>query len=187
MPSQLTNHVFQLLQAEGFRPERIVEQRPQPIAEFVAAQAELADLDPVQSLRMSVEGKTGAWICVLRVFEATERLVVYSILPRNAELAQRERIALLLTQINYGLVLGNFEMDMTDGEIRYKTSMDAEGIELNNLVLRNLMYGNFFSVDLYHEAILAGMDSQRDLTELVFEAEHPDQNQGFDLVDDIVH
>lgn len=36
-----------------------------------------------------------------------------------------KRTAEFLTRANYGLVFGNFEMDMHDGEIRYKPSFRA--------------------------------------------------------------
>ena len=37
---------------------------------------------------------------------------------RGAEI-KRQDIAEYLTRANYGMVMGNFEMDYSDGEIRY--------------------------------------------------------------------
>ena len=42
----------------------------------------------------------------------------------------RVPMAEFLTRANYGLRIGNFEMDFEDGEVRYKSSVDFEGIEL---------------------------------------------------------
>ena len=53
-------------------------------------------------------------------------------MPIRVAEEQRQIVAELLARINYGLNIGNFELDMTDGEIRYKTSIDVEGGELTS-------------------------------------------------------
>jgi len=101
---------------------------------------------------MPVRGIRGEWICIVRVFHESQHLLVYSILPENAPEDRRPRIAELFVRINYGLVLGNFEMDWEDGVLRYKTSMDIEDITPTATVLRNLIFSNFlFSADRYFE------------------------------------
>lgn len=47
----------------------------------------------------------------------------YAICPLNADEDTRPVVAEYLTRANYGLNNGNFEMDYSDGEIRYKTYM----------------------------------------------------------------
>ena len=41
--------------------------------------------------------------------------------------ARRPEAAEYLHRINYGLLLGNFEMDYDEGEVRFRTSLMAEG------------------------------------------------------------
>lgn len=41
----------------------------------------------------------------------------------------RERLAKAIVQTNWGLETGNFEFDMNDGELRYKTSSFFHGME----------------------------------------------------------
>ena len=85
--------------------------------------------EPQTTLRLPIQGRIGKWICILRILEKTERIVVYSVLPDKAEDDhQRHRLYELLSWFNYGLILGNFEIDPRDGEVRYKTSMDVEGV-----------------------------------------------------------
>ncbi|MEY2864751.1 MAG: hypothetical protein RLY58_2458 [Pseudomonadota bacterium] len=186
MTRQLTDQVHALLVAEGLTPDTLP---PTAVGLSTDDGVMSADDEAVHTLRMPVQGKKGEWMCLVRVFEQTERLLVYSMLPREVPLAQRERIALMLTHINYGLVMGNFEMDLDDGEVRYKTSIDIEGIDLTGVVLRNILFGNFFSMDLYYKALMDALDGDRDPAALVYEAEHPDLNAHglFDLVDDVVH
>ena len=54
-----------------------------------------------------------------------------------------------MTRINYGLNIGNFEMDMHDGEIRYKTSIDVEGGELSSRMVETLIAVNISTTDRY--------------------------------------
>lgn len=183
MPESLTNQLYQLLLEEDLRPERLPNAPASAEQTAAAAQAN----EHIHSLRLPIQGKTAEWVCLIRVFEQTERILVYSILPSAVPDERRPEIALMLTQINYGVILGNFEFDLQDGEIRYKTSIDVEGIELNNTVLRNLLYGNFFSMDLYYHALMQAIDGSDDLQRLIHQAEHPDEISGFDLVDEIVH
>jgi len=53
-----------------------------------------------------------------------------------------------LARANYGLILGNFEMDFRDGEIRYKTSILVD-YELSAVVIKKLVYTNLSTIDDY--------------------------------------
>lgn len=183
MSESLTRQLYQLLLEEGLHPERLPNS-PQDNDASLPTQPEN---EHIHSLRLPVQGKNTEWTCLIRVFEKTERILVYSILPTPVADSERPQLALMLTQINYGLILGNFELDLQDGEIRYKTSIDVEGMTLNNTILRNLLYGNFFSMDLYYHALMQAIDGSNDLQRLIQQAEHPDEISGFDLVDEIVH
>jgi hypothetical protein len=177
MPEHIAQHVEALLKEEGFTVDRVTPIVP----------AHAPEQDDTLTLRIFVKGKHAEWACMIRCFEQSARLLVYSLYPEQVEAALRNRISELICRINYGLILGNFEMDWEDGELRYKTSMDIESIEINRTVLRNLVYGNFHSFDMYFNAIAQGLRSERDLDTLVLEAENPDMPTGFDLVDETVH
>ncbi|RYZ97328.1 MAG: hypothetical protein EOO68_15440 [Moraxellaceae bacterium] len=177
MTPLLSDTVEELLKEEGFSVERV-----KPIVPDHAQ-----DEDNTVTYRIFVKGHKGEWPCMVRCFETTARILVYSLYPDQVSEQARPRLSELLCRINYGLILGNFEMDWDDGELRYKTSMDVEGIALNSTILRNLVYGNFHSFDLYFKALAEGMDTDRDLDIIVMEAENPDMPKGFDLVDEMVH
>lgn len=177
MTQILCDIVESLLVEEGFKVDRV-----KPI---IADNA--MDEDNTITFRIFVKGQKGEWPCMVRCFDDTSRLLVYSLYPESVPENLRPRISELICRINYGLIMGNFEMDWDDGELRYKTSMDIEGIELGSTILRNLIYGNFHSFDLYFKAIAQGLDTHRDLDTIVMEAENPSMPQGFDLVDDMVH
>lgn len=65
---------------------------------------------------------------IVDVREKDYLIYVFSPLgPDKGDAATMKRTAEFLTRANYGLVFGNFEMDMHDGEIRYKTFVPCGG------------------------------------------------------------
>ena len=60
-----------------------------------------------------------------------------------------------ITRANYGLIMGNFEMDHSDGEIRYKHSVDAwEGVPTDS-ALSDLINIPLNMLDKYGDGLLA--------------------------------
>jgi hypothetical protein len=53
---------------------------------------------------------------------------------------KRQEVAEMVTRLNYGLCLGNFEMDYYDGEVRFKSTLAYEGIPLNFANMRAHFY-----------------------------------------------
>ncbi len=66
------------------------------------------------TVQLSFSGDNGTWSCVARVREDHEQLVFYSISPIETPQEKRPAIAEILTRANYGMVIGNFEMDYSD-------------------------------------------------------------------------
>ncbi len=64
-------------------------------------------------------------------------------------------MAEFLTRANYGLIIGNFELDFGDGEIRYKTSLDVEGDRLSQASIKQLVYTSVLTMDQYLPGIEA--------------------------------
>jgi hypothetical protein len=67
-------------------------------------------------------GEHGSWLLVGQAHEVAGSLAIYSVLPSRIPEERRDAVALLLTRINYGLIVGNFELDLDDGEVRFKAS-----------------------------------------------------------------
>ncbi|MBU0552093.1 YbjN domain-containing protein [Myxococcota bacterium] len=101
------------------------------------------------------EGEHGKWSCFALIFRAEERFVFYSIAPVPASAPQRQRVAEFITRANYGLALGNFEMDFERGEIRYKTSIDVEGAALSEALVRQLVLQNVGVMDRYLPGLMS--------------------------------
>jgi hypothetical protein len=113
--------------------------------------------DGKSHLSMNVSGINGKWQCIAQAREAQEQFIFYSMLPINVPSDRRQKIAELLTRANYGIVIGNFEMDFRDGEVRYKTSIDVEGAELTHPLMHRLVGANLMTFDRYLPAIMSAL------------------------------
>lgn len=108
-----------------------------------------------QALHLGFQGENGTWNCYAHIREQQEQLIFYSICPLLAPENKRAAVAEFLTRANYGLFIGNFEMDFTDGEIRYKTSIDISSDELTLDAIQRLVYANVAMMDEYLPGIIA--------------------------------
>ena len=109
-------------------------------------------------LRTSFEGKNGLFTCIARAREEQEQFVFYSIFPVSTPMDKLNQLVEFITRANYGLIVGNFEVDLTDGEIRYKTSVDLEGgAEAMLPLIRNVIYANVLIMDRYFSGLLRVM------------------------------
>ncbi|MEM9213241.1 MAG: YbjN domain-containing protein [Cyanobacteria bacterium P01_F01_bin.150] len=107
------------------------------------------------ALHLAFIGENGRWHCIAQAREDKQTIAFYSICPIATPENRRGAIAEFITRANYGMVIGNFEMDFSDGEIRYKTSIDVEGSVLNSALIRQLVYTNVLTMDQYLPGILA--------------------------------
>lgn len=106
-------------------------------------------------LQMGFSGRNGSWLCYAQAKNEQQRFIFYSVLEAKSPVEKRPAVAEFLTRANYGLVLGNFEMDYSDGEIRYKTSIDVEGGVLTPEMVKTLVYTNVLMMDKYLPGIMS--------------------------------
>lgn len=74
---------------------------------------------------------------------------------------RRLSIAEFIARANYGLVLGNFELDFIDGELRFKTSIDVDGTELPPELIEPVVYANVLTMDQYMPGIMAVIKAEK--------------------------
>jgi hypothetical protein len=111
------------------------------------------------TLRTAFQGNHGEWSCYAKAKEDQQQFVFYSLCPIVAAEHKRNAIAQFLTRANYGMTIGNFELDYSDGEIRYKTSIDVEGDRLTPALIKRLVYTNVLMMDEYLPGIKAVMET----------------------------
>lgn len=130
-------------------------------------------------LALGVSGKNGKWTCYAQAKEDQEQFVFYSVCPVNAAEERMSAVAEFITRANYGLVIGNFELDYSDGEIRYKTSIDVEGDRLSRALIEQVVFANLSIMDLYLHGIMAVLYGNLDPMMAILQIESPDMVKGF--------
>ena len=83
--------------------------------------------------------------------------IVYAYSPLGVEKGDENimaRMAEYICRANYGLKNGNFELDMQDGEIRYKTYVNCEGIALSEEVIRDSIVSPAAAFERYGEGFV---------------------------------
>jgi hypothetical protein len=112
-------------------------------------------IDNKPVIRTGFRGERGTWVCFARVDEENQRFLFYSIMGLNIPSQYRVSVAEYLTRVNFGLPMGNFEMDFYTGDIRFKTSVEVPEGELTVAMVRTLAYTNVRNMDHYFPGVLA--------------------------------
>jgi hypothetical protein len=98
-------------------------------------------------LAMIVDGANGSFQCSAGLLEGWDLFFVHSFTAEPCPERLRAKMAEFLTRINYGLFSGVFELDLEDGEIRAKTSVDFRGSQLDKALVRNAVETNWLLMD----------------------------------------
>ncbi len=141
------------------------------VAFFEADEWPFERIEELPMVRSRYAGRNGNYDCWFQARPAEQQMMFYSRAPINAGPEKRAALADFFTRANYGMVIGNFELDMKDGEMRYKVSIDVEGIELTNTFLKNLTYTAVVTLDRYLPGIMKVLYSDIDPAEAVGEIE----------------
>ncbi len=114
------------------------------------------DKHPEKSLIfLGFSGRSGDWSCVADIKEDRGIFIFYSILSAKVPERTRLPVAEFLTRANYNLILGNFELDMSDGEVRFKTSVNVDTDPLTATIIKPMVLTNLAMVDKYLPGIMA--------------------------------
>jgi hypothetical protein len=100
------------------------------------------------------EGKNGQFTCYAQERTEQEQFVFYSIFPVRTPENKLNEVAEFMTRANYGMIIGNFELDYGDGEIRYKTSVDVEDVSQVDPLIRHMVYANVLTMDKYFPGLM---------------------------------
>lgn len=113
------------------------------------------DNERPELLRTGVKGKNTDMRGTFLVIQDKEIVLFYVQLPAKAPEGRKKEAADFITRANYGMNIGNFEMDMEDGEIRFKVSLDVEAGTLSNVMVRNILMAGFGTVDRYFPGLMS--------------------------------
>ncbi len=128
-------------------------------------------LDDRYIYRMGFSGEHGQMACFAQIRLELEQLLFYVLAPVKAPEDRLDEVAEFLTRANYGLRIGNFEMDYNDGEVRYKSSLDFEGEPLSPRLIRNAIYPAVQTLDRYLPGLMQVIYGNRSAQEAIEEIE----------------
>jgi hypothetical protein len=90
-------------------------------------------------LKTGITGDGVSFRVFIDAHDDVDQLLVYIYSPIQVPEEKRLAAAEFVCRANYALKIGNFELDMSDGEVRYKTSVDVEGSQLSPTMVKNLV------------------------------------------------
>ena len=151
--SELFECLCEFLDEDGWSYERLEEEEHSVIMGFV--------------------GDQSRWKCYGKVREDLQVFIFYSIAPAMVPLDGEALSAAIeyITRANYGLIMGNFELDLSDGEVRFKTSIDVEGAEISYEPVRNAVYANVMMMGRFLPGLAAVVAGEMNPLQAIEEAE----------------
>ena len=133
----------------------------EPIRQSVLSYLEEQDWDFDERetfIGLQIAGSTGEWTMLFFMPPESEVLIVYSVLPVEVSPEWARNVASYLTAANFGLSIGNFEVDLVAGprygEVRYRTSVELRDVPPGPAIVRNLVDANVATVDTYLAGLL---------------------------------
>ena len=119
--------------------------------------------ESLDELELSYDfGQSGDWIktqipldgklnsMTVHIHCAENRYMVNAFISLDADADCRTQVSEYLMRANYGLVHGNFEMDFSDGEIRFRLTVDCEDrtglsetVVMRSLFIPKMMYEKY--------------------------------------------
>jgi len=116
---------------------------------------QLSKIENESALQTAFTSDQGTWMCFAQAVEdeATKRFFFYSVFPVKAQ-DNHLAVAEFVTRANYGLSIGNFEFDFSDGEIRFKTSIDITEDGFGLATIERLIYTNVLMMDRYFSGLM---------------------------------
>ena len=121
--------------------------------------------------RVYYSGDNGDLRCYAQIRVDLEQLIFYVVAPVKAPEEERSAVAEYITRANYGLRIGNLEMDFDDGEIRCKSSIDFENSTLDTNLIKNVIYPAVHTMDIYLPGLLSVMNGNQSPEQAIAEIE----------------
>ena len=102
-------------------------------------------------ITMTVHGEDLPQPTIIRVLDEREILQVLSPIPAHIPEDKRLDAAVAVATANYGMINGCFDLDMSDGEIRYRVTQSFADMDLSDKFLRYFFGVCFFTTDKYND------------------------------------
>ena len=115
--------------------------------------------DYPNQIDVPMNGINARFACYFRVNPEQEIIAFYVDISSKAPEGRRKEAMEYITRINHNLYLGNYEMNMETGDIRYKLSMDVEGGTVSTTMIKNMMITGINMADRCNNSLMEVMFS----------------------------
>lgn len=120
-------------------------------------------------LRAEVQGENTDCTLLFLCKEEQQQLIVVGCKPSVIPEQFRLKAAELLTRANYIMNLGSYVMDFSDGELRFRTSLDVEDGELSLTMIRNITATTAIMFDQMFPCLMKLIYGNGNITDLLNE------------------
>lgn len=120
---------------------------------YTPIEDDLMDEDEA-GFRTAFTGDSGQFSCLGLVDEQKRMFVFYTFSP--VKVAEDRLMAAMefVTRANYDMYIGNFEMDLSDGEVRFKASVDFDEAQALAPVVKGVVFMSVLMMDRYFPGLL---------------------------------
>lgn len=126
--------------------------------------------------RVSFSGEHGMMQAVAQVLPDLNQFLFYVGCSTRTPEERRLAVMEFVTRANYGLRIGAFELDLSDGEVRFRSAVDFEGGDLSESLIRNTIAPAVHTMNLYMGGLMSVMFGGTEATEAI-EAIEGDQEE----------
>uniref|UniRef100_A0A7S3JVS9 YbjN domain-containing protein n=1 Tax=Aureoumbra lagunensis TaxID=44058 RepID=A0A7S3JVS9_9STRA len=108
-----------------------------------------------QAIRTGVQGRNSAYKVFFRVQEDKQQIHLFLAVEQKVPENKRDEAAEYLMRATWGLQIGNFEFDYSDGEFRYKVAYDVENGRFSTRMVKNMVGISLGTFDRYFPGLMA--------------------------------
>ena len=105
-------------------------------------------------IKLEVRGVNTNFHSFLLVDEEQESLLCNTHINQKIPHSKRLEVCDFMSRVNYELANGNFEMDMDNGEIRYRTFLDLADAEPSKDQVLNIVWNGVLGFDTYYPGLM---------------------------------
>lgn len=123
------------------------------VAYLVASQISHQVSEDASQVLLWAETKECKYECRASAENDRQLLVFHCICPFKASEEKRAPLNEILARLNADVAIGNFELDMDSGEVRFKTSIALNGSELTPALAEPIVMGCVFTMNAFLQSI----------------------------------
>ena len=111
-------------------------------------------------IRTVVRTEEQAFPCAVVVVEEVGQLVVYSVHPDLVDPERRDAVAELTTRANTQLTVGNLEIELDAGQVRFRTGLAVGQSPVTSEMIERIIFDNAATAVAYFPLVSAVADGR---------------------------